>query len=200
MRWITKRLLNAADGEKQTTTRTKRIITAIVSFLLLAVAIFGRVGQYPLRWSDAFSQGNDYKGNLALNPFQSFFSTLQFRKSTHVDTEAVKQSYPLMQTYLGLPATNTVLNFERTVAARDTFSNAKPNVVLVICESFSAYKSSMWGNPLNTTPFFNALCSKGIFFNHCFTQRMVQHVACGPPSPVFLMFLLQKQPAAIWRW
>ena len=27
----------------------------------------------------------------------------------------------------------------------------------------------MWGNPLNTTPFFNELCENGVFFNHCFT-------------------------------
>lgn len=60
------------------------------------------------------------------------------------------------------------LNFERNY----TFAGAgksKPNVVLVICESFSMYKSTMGGNPYNTTPFFNSLCEKGIFFNRCFT-------------------------------
>jgi phosphoglycerol transferase MdoB-like AlkP superfamily enzyme len=41
--------------------------------------------------------------------------------------------------------------------------------VLVICESFSAYKSSMWGNPLNTTPYFNGMCAQGLFFDNCYT-------------------------------
>jgi phosphoglycerol transferase MdoB-like AlkP superfamily enzyme len=27
----------------------------------------------------------------------------------------------------------------------------------------------MWGNPLNTTPYFNELCKQGVFFDHCFT-------------------------------
>ena len=27
----------------------------------------------------------------------------------------------------------------------------------------------MWGNPLNTTPYFNELCRQGIFFDRCFT-------------------------------
>ncbi|HNH23265.1 MAG TPA: LTA synthase family protein, partial [Ferruginibacter sp.] len=45
----------------------------------------------------------------------------------------------------------------------------RPNVVLVICESFSAYKSSMYNNPLNTTPYFAELCRNGIFFDRCFT-------------------------------
>ena len=60
------------------------------------------------------------------------------------------------------------LNFERNYLSADSTTN-KPNVVLVICESFSAYKSSMYGSPLNTTPFFNELCNNGIFFDRCFT-------------------------------
>jgi phosphoglycerol transferase MdoB-like AlkP superfamily enzyme len=45
----------------------------------------------------------------------------------------------------------------------------QPNIVLVICESFSMYKSSMSGNPLNSTPYFNQLCKQGVFFNRCFS-------------------------------
>jgi len=44
-------------------------------------------------------------------------------------------------------------------------------VVLVLCESFSMYKSSMSGNPLNTTPYFNELTKQGIFFEKCFTPH-----------------------------
>jgi len=43
--------------------------------------------------------------------------------------------------------------------------------VLVQCESFSMYKSSMSGNPLNTTPFFDSMSQKGIFFDRCFTPH-----------------------------
>ncbi|MBK7122757.1 MAG: LTA synthase family protein [Chitinophagaceae bacterium] len=31
------------------------------------------------------------------------------------------------------------------------------------------YKSSMSGNPLNSTPYFNRMCNEGIFFERCFT-------------------------------
>jgi phosphoglycerol transferase MdoB-like AlkP superfamily enzyme len=62
-----------------------------------------------------------------------------------------------------------------------------PNIVMVICESFSAYKSSMWGNPLNTTPYFNELCKQGIFFKNCFspaygTARGVWAIVTGIPD------------------
>ncbi|HEY0433037.1 MAG TPA: LTA synthase family protein, partial [Chitinophagaceae bacterium] len=46
-----------------------------------------------------------------------------------------------------------------------------PNIVLVMCESFSMYKSSMSGNPLNTTPFFDELSQNGVFFDRCFSPH-----------------------------
>ncbi|MDE3247490.1 MAG: sulfatase-like hydrolase/transferase [Bacteroidota bacterium] len=145
-----------------------RISMGVVVFLFCAVAIFGRVGQYPLRWSDAFDLGSDFNANLALNPFQSFFSSLSFRKSSF-DAQKVKANYQLMAGYLGIAKPDSsMLVFNRSVVA-DSSATPGPNIVFVICESFSAYKSSMWGNPLNTTPYFNQLCKEGLFFDNCFT-------------------------------
>lgn len=145
------------------------IVVYTISFFVFALAIFGRVGQYPLRWSDAYNSGNDYKANLALNPFQSFFSSLKFR-NTGFDEKQTKKYFPLMASQLGLAITDSSsLNFQRILTGKDSIAARRPNIVLVICESFSAYKSSMWGNPLNTTPYFNELCKKGIFFNNCFS-------------------------------
>lgn len=155
-------------SKRKYATKGSRIFWGILFFLLLAFNIFGRFGQYPLRWSDAFSFNNDYASNLALNPFQSFFSSLAFRHASY-DSEETKKAYPIIASYLGIDSNNAAeLNYERNVVPDDTLE-IKPNVVLVICESFSAYKSSMYGNPLNTTPFFNSLCEKGVFFNRCFT-------------------------------
>ena len=78
------------------------------------------------------------------------------------------------------------LNYTREYRFADT-PVRKPNVVVVICESFSAYMSSMYGNPLNTTPYFNSLCQQGVFFNRCFTPafgtaRGVWAVITGIPD------------------
>ncbi len=148
--------------------KRKGILLYIVSFLLFGVFIFGRIGQFPLRWSDAYTLSDDFKANLALNPFQSFISTLSFRNSTY-DIQKVKNYYPLMSSYLGVQQPDSItLNFTRPYSPADT-GKSKPNIVLVICESFSAYKSSMYNNPLNTTPYFNELCKNGVFFDRCFT-------------------------------
>jgi phosphoglycerol transferase MdoB-like AlkP superfamily enzyme len=165
--FIFKRLL-ASYLQKDSFYKRRGIAFYVITFLLFGILIFGKISQFPLRWSDAFTLSDDFKANLALNPFQSFFSTLSFRNSTY-DIKKVKEGYTVMAQYLGVPQPDSVqLNFERKYAVSDTVTN-KPNVVLVICESFSAYKSSMYGNPLNTTPYFNDLCTKGIFFDRCFT-------------------------------
>ena len=152
--------------EKQAS-RFGKIAVPILFFQVLALAIFGKVGQYPLRWSDAFSFGNDYAAKVSLNPFQSFFSSLKFRKASY-DIAEVKKAYPMMAEYLGVdhPDLNS-LNYERKVAGDS--SSPKPNIVVVICESFSFYKSSMSGNKLDPTPYFNEMTKNGILFDHCFT-------------------------------
>jgi phosphoglycerol transferase MdoB-like AlkP superfamily enzyme len=136
--------------------------------LLFAWGVFGKVGQFNLRWSDAFTLSDNFKANVALNPFQSFFSSLKF-SDNRPNVKKVQQHYALMTAVLGVDKPNTgTLNFERKYAA-PLSTITKPNIVLVICESFSMYRSSMSSNPLNTTPFFNQLCQQGIFFNRCFT-------------------------------
>lgn len=167
----------------------------ILSFLLLGLAIFGRIGQYPLRWSDAFSLGSDYMANLSLNPFQSFFSSLKFRHSTF-SQEKLDKARPVLAPYFG------EVEGPRKVEPRPGGLTSRPNVIVVICESFSAYKSSMWGNPLNTTPFFNSLCRKGIFFDHCFTPsygtaRGVWAVITGIPDVEAATTTSSRNPAAV---
>lgn len=140
----------------------------LVFVLLLSGFTFGKLDQYPLRWSDAFLFSDNFKANTALNPFQSFFSSLLFKDSKY-DLKKVRESYPLMASYLTVLDTNiSSLNFSRKIEFNDSL-HSKPNIVVVICESFSAYKSSMFGNKLNTTPYFNELCNQGVFFERCFT-------------------------------
>ena len=157
--------------------RSVRAAWFVGALLILVVGVFGRVGQFPLRWSDAFNLRNDALANLALNPFQSFFSSLSFR-ATGSDPAKVREHYARMSAYLGVTAPDAeALSFERRVAPRPgvvarSAPARPPNIILVLCESFSGYKSSMWGNPLDTTPFFAGLCREGVFFDNCFTPHI----------------------------
>ena len=143
-----------------------RNILNVLFVLLSALAIFGKVGQYPLRWSDAFTLTDDFKANAALNPFQSFISTFSFKNNGY-DMAKVKEAYPIVANYFGIKNKDS-LDYTRKYEAIGDTTNKK-NIVVVICESFSAYKSSMYGNGLNATPYFNTMCNNGIFFERCFT-------------------------------
>jgi phosphoglycerol transferase MdoB-like AlkP superfamily enzyme len=66
---------------------------------------------------------------------------------------------------------NENFSFKREEIPAIGATKTAPNIVLVVCESFSMYKSSMSGNPLNTTPFFQSMCDTGVFFNRCFTPH-----------------------------
>lgn len=184
-----------ASKSSQSSNKIQTILVNILFFFILVYSIVGNVvysgGQYPLRWSDAYSLGTDFNANVALNPMQSFFSTLSFR-STQINTDLIKNNYSVISDYLDLTdvVQNTKeFNFNRVIRAKpnDTLSPKIKNVVLVICESFSAYKSSMMGNPLNATPYFNSMRKQGVYFNRAFspaygTARGVWAAITGTPD------------------
>lgn len=180
---------------KNPSNKIQLAITNILVLLILIYSVVGNVvytgGQYPLRWSDAYSLGSDFKANVALNPMQSFFSTLSFRTSK-INTDLIKNNYSIVSEYLSIPSNEQnaiTYNFKRLVAPKlnDTSAAKIKNVVLVICESFSAYKSSIIGNPLNATPYFDKMSKNGVFFNRAFspaygTARGVWATITGTPD------------------
>ena len=184
-----------SDKYKRTGSQFKNIITQTIFFIILLYAAIGNIiykgGQYPLRWSNAYSLGSDYKANVALNPMQSFFSTLNFR-SSKIDTDLIKKNYSVIADYLAIPSNEQDaqnLQFARihNPVNNNLEASKIKNVVLVICESFSAYKSSLMGNPLNTTPYFNDMKKQGVYFNRAFspaygTARGVWAVLTGTPD------------------
>ncbi|MEO6550431.1 MAG: sulfatase-like hydrolase/transferase [Ferruginibacter sp.] len=139
------------------------------AIVLLAWFVFGFLSFKPLLWSDAFKLNDNFKSYLALNPLQNFFATLRLRNPVFNENKA-KRHYGTISDFLQLDKKNTKPNtYEREVHPGSTALESKPNIVLVICESFSMYKSTMSGNPLNSTPFFDELSKEGIFFDHCFS-------------------------------
>lgn len=138
------------------------------ALLLLGWFIYGFITIKPLDFFRAFRLNDEFKSNLALNPLQNFFTTLNFRKPDYHNQ--AKEYYHRISQFLQLEKFNLPENnYSRLVQPGSRSFESQPNVVLVICESFSMYKSSMSGNPLNSTPYFSEMCKQGIFFDRCFT-------------------------------
>ncbi|MFN8246288.1 MAG: LTA synthase family protein, partial [Ferruginibacter sp.] len=141
----------------------------LAAILLLGWFMYGFFTARPLDFFRAFNLNDEFKSNLALNPMQNFFTTLRFR-SPDYHTRA-REYYPVMRDFLKLQEgkKKSFSPYSRYVLPGSQSLECQPNIVLVICESFSMYKSSMSGNPLNSTPYFNQLCKQGVFFNRCFS-------------------------------
>jgi phosphoglycerol transferase MdoB-like AlkP superfamily enzyme len=171
------------------------------ALLLLGWFMYGFFTAKPLDIFRAYNLNNGFKSNLALNPMQNFFTTLGFRKPL-LETKA-KENFPQLKEFLGL-GDNELNNYSRLVHPNSKALESKPNVVLVICESFSMYKSSMSGNVLNATPYFNEMCKEGIFFNRCFsptfgTARGVFATISGIPDVQLSKFSTRNEAAVNQR-
>jgi phosphoglycerol transferase MdoB-like AlkP superfamily enzyme len=171
----------------------------VVAALLLCFFIYGNFSWPPLSRSDSFRFSDSFKSFLAINPLQNFFATLRLRKPEFNEQKA-REAFPIMAEWMQLPDPRT-FSYKRIVAPGSNALESRPNVVLVMCESFSMYKSSMSGNPLNTTPFFNSLCEKGIFFEKCFsphfsTARGLFAIITGIPDAQLFKFST-RNPGAL---
>lgn len=172
-----------------------------LAIIFLVWSLYGIFSFTPLTWKEAFKFNDNFKSYVALNPLQNFFTTLRFR-SPSFDEAKAKENYPLIADFLHLDSlTRSANSYERMIEPGSHALESRSNIVLVIGESFSMYKSSMSGNPLNTTPFFKELSEKGIFFDRCFsatfgTARGVFAILTGIPD-VQLSKFSSRNPGAI---
>lgn len=158
------------------TTLRRRVLSRTLwtmgTALLVLLGIHGRFSQYPLRWSDAFElPGGAYSASLALNPVLSLYDTAAFRKDTP-DLAAVRKHYPRMAAYLKVDHPNLqTLDFSRQGVPRAGALPRRLNVVVVMLESYSGYKSSVFNNPLDPSPEIAKLAKDGVLFTRLFSAH-----------------------------
>jgi phosphoglycerol transferase MdoB-like AlkP superfamily enzyme len=158
-------VINRTEGKGIPYRRKYFLVAAIVLF----VFAWGNLNWPPLSRNDSFRFRNSFKSYLAINPMQNFFATLKLRKPDYNEQKA-QEAFPVMAEWMPLPDKDH-FTYRRIIPPRSGSIETQPNIILVQCESFSMYKSSMSGNPLDATPFFDSLCRAGIFFERCFTPH-----------------------------
>ncbi len=159
---------------------------SLLALLVLGWFMYGFLTYKPLNLYRAFNLNSEFSTNLALNPMQNFFTTLGLKKSTPVSD--AKKYYNTIAKFLGF---TSPLPDEGPYARMGSYAynavETMPNIVLVVCESFSVYKSSLGGNKLQITPYLNHLSNKSISFNRCFapvhgTARGIYSLLTGVPD------------------
>lgn len=149
--------------------RGRALMAALGLVALYAFGIYGKLSWYPLRWSDAFFSPHNFVSNLALNPVLYLYDTWKNREIEY-DLEATRRHYPTMVEYLGVDAPDVEkLDYVRR---RGTAQGPdRPNVVIILLESFAFYKTGVSGNPLDPTPNFDALTRDGFLFRRFYTPH-----------------------------
>lgn len=142
------------------------------SLVLLVVGYRGTVGRYPLSWSDAYFSGDPFVAAAGLQPVLHVWETLTDRERPF-DEEATRAAYARMAEFLHVDEPDPQsLSFARHVAATKP-EGARPNVVIVVMESFAALRVGRFGfaPELDPTPHFDALSRESVFFSHFFVPR-----------------------------
>jgi len=146
----------------------KYALIGFISFLVMFVAGYSKLSQYPLRWSDAAFSKHPFANLLAYNPVHYFLDTWKNGRVSY-DVKKVRKYYPVMADYLGVKNKNIEkLNFKRAISPTKQLAK-KPNIVIVIMESFASYKSSLSKNPLNPSPYLQDLADNGWYFKNYFS-------------------------------
>jgi phosphoglycerol transferase MdoB-like AlkP superfamily enzyme len=168
----------------------QKTVLVVVTVIVVFAGLMAKISLYPLRWSDAFFSTHAFSAQLASNPVIYFSNTLKNVAETY-DLAAARRAYPEMVEYLKVqqptqPVDSGPLNYERRYEyAAD--AKSKTNVIVVILESFASYKTTLSGNPLDTTPNIAGLANDGYYFKNYFspctgTARSVWTFVTGLPD------------------
>ncbi len=163
----------------------KRAAVAVLA-ALYALGIYGKWSWYPLRWSEAYFSSSEAVAALALNPVLFLMDTAENRNLTY-DADKVREHYAYTASLLGVKTPDA----EKLDFARYVTPAGKPpvqyNLVVIHMESFAAFKTGVFGNPLNATPYFDAIARESLLFTNFFvpevpTPRSVFTMITGIPD------------------
>lgn len=167
--------------------KRQKMVTISVTLFFVLMGLYGKLSYYPLRWSDAFYSTNSFASAIAINPVHYLIDTFRAGNKKPYDEKIVREHYDEMASFLGVAASERKpFNYTRVVSPTKAIGTS-PNIVLIQLESFSYHKTGLYGSPLNTTPYFNELSKKGLFFNNYFaphagTARAVFTAVTGIPD------------------
>ena len=142
-------------------------------FLFVVIAMtWGSLSQYPLRWDKLVSNNYEVLYHVKINPIQNFIDTLEKPNWLHQNADLSDASFARLSDFYRLPQANQEGKyFFRTISTENPEAK-KYNVVIIILESFSYFKSSVLnGNAVDTSPFMRELAQESLVFSQFLTPN-----------------------------
>ncbi len=188
----------------------------LVFFLVFLSMVAGARGTLrqgpPLRWGDAFHSRNLFANHLGLNGVFTLYKAATAsdngaNKKTWLQAMPLDEATRIVREWLLIPAETLIGGDEhpllRTHAANadSVAANAgnKPNVVVILMESFSGAFTGALGNDHGITPEFDRIAAQGLLFTRFFSsgththQGMFATLSCFPNLPGFEYLMNQPE-------
>lgn len=175
--------------------KSSHVITTILTVLLggfVFLGIRGGIGRSTANVGMVYYSQNQFLNHSAVNPVFSLFSSM--KKS---------QNFSKMGRFFTASQCDSIyagLQFSRESIGSDALlTTRRPNILIIIAESFAGTFVGAMGNPGNITPNFDALTKEGVFFTNFYansyrTDRGVLSILSGYPA--FPQASVMKLPAA----
>ena len=149
--------------EYRPATTTEKATTALTAMIIggaMIIPIRGGVGLIPLNTGNAYFSQSQFANHIAVNPTWNFlYST---KRAKQADTK-----------YDFMPDGEMESRFDSLMQAKGQFPHifktARPNIVVILLESFSAHGIEYLGG-VNATPNIDSLRHTGVYFNNFFAS------------------------------
>lgn len=139
---------------------TQFLVIAVIAGSLI-IPVRGGVGLAPLNTGRAYFSNNLFANHLALNPVWNFIYSIKRAKQT-------SQTYHYMDDNEAQKRFEKLTDGAHSSDFLQVLKTARPNVVVILLESFSAHGIEMLGGE-NVTPNLKAIAKEGIFFNNIYS-------------------------------
>jgi phosphoglycerol transferase MdoB-like AlkP superfamily enzyme len=159
-------------------TRWKEFVMFILLLPMIFIGIRGGVDVATMNISRVYFHPQPYPNQAAINALWNSFHSLLEKKDqanpfiTMDQSEALRYVSALTQS---------------GPFSKHMLKESRPNIVLIVLESFTSKLIEPLGGLAGVTPNFNRLCHQGILFNHFFandsrTDKSLISILCGYPA------------------
>ncbi|MBL7812501.1 MAG: sulfatase-like hydrolase/transferase [Bacteroidetes bacterium] len=182
------------SGLKRPSPASLSVKTATLQVLILPLLVLGLrggTGNVPISQSSAYFSPLQAANLAAVNSGWNFFYYVT-NKSDKVNPEDYNH---------GVPADESLILFGKPSTAFTFTQTERPNVVVIVLESFTAGVSQRFGGKRNHTPFLDSLAATGLAFTRAYAQgdRTDKGLACvfsGWPGQPWQSILNEPDKAA----
>lgn len=167
--WTTYRLCRRAtkmayaDTDQRPATYVEKALTSTVAIIiggLMIIAIRGGLGLIPLNTGNAYFSQYQFANHVAVNPLWNFIYSTKYAKQADIKYEFMDDD--------AMEARFSELMQAEGKAPR-IFKTERPNIVVILLESFSAHGIEYLGGA-NATPNIDSLRHTGVYFNNFFAS------------------------------